>query len=70
MTEWKASTVPDEITPEERQQRLGQVYGLLMALARRKRAEQQQPDGPAQMVDNNISVAGGQAGCPRGSCGK
>lgn len=64
MNEWQAPTLPDEITPEERQRRLRQVYGLLLTLARCKRVELQQQDGPAQVINSNPSVAEGQAGCP------
>jgi hypothetical protein len=50
----------DEITPEERQRRLGQVYGLLISLARQKRAvEQQPPSEPALTAIGDVPVAGG-----------
>ena len=70
MDEWKAPTPLDEITPEERKWRLGQVYGLLITLARRKRVELQPQDGPAQVINSSLSVAGGQAGCPSGESRK
>jgi len=60
MAEYKASIMPGEITPEERQRRLGQVYGLLITLARQKRAvEQQPPSKPAQAEIADVPVAGG-----------
>lgn len=59
MAEYESSTTPEEVTPEERQRRLGEVYGLLISLARRKRAEQGQPVESAQLVSNSILVAEG-----------
>ena len=59
MAECQNSTMSKEITPEERQLRLGQVYGLLITLARRKRVEQGQPGELSQMVRNTTSVVGG-----------
>jgi hypothetical protein len=60
MAECKASTMLDEITPEERQRRLGQVYGLLISLARQKRdVEQQPPSEPALTAIGDVPVAGG-----------
>lgn len=66
MAEYESSTTPDEITPEERQRRLGEVYGLLISLARRKRAGQGQPDELTQTVRSNASSAGGSKGYLRG----
>ena len=49
----------EEITPEERQRRLGDVYGLLISLARRKHAGQGYPDESAQRVSNSALFAEG-----------
>ena len=59
MAEYESSPAPEGITPEERQRRLGEVYGLLISLARRKRAGQGQPGESAQMVSSNASIARG-----------
>ena len=59
MAEYVGSTAREEITPEERQLRLGQIYGLLITLARRKRAEQGQPTDPTQVASHNASVPEG-----------
>ena len=59
MAEYQNSTMSEEITLEERQLRLGQVYGLLITLARRKRVEQGQLGEPTHIVSNTTSVVGG-----------
>jgi hypothetical protein len=59
VAEYKASETYEEITPEERQRRLGQVYGLLITLARRKRVEQGQPGELSRAIRKNASVVGG-----------
>jgi hypothetical protein len=46
MAEYKASTVPDEITPEERQRRLGQVYGVLAENSHPLRDQPVSPNNP------------------------
>ena len=51
--------VHTEIDPEERDQRLGQVYRLLIDLARRRRAaEQAQPAKPVQATIDNVPISG------------
>lgn len=57
MAESKNSTALEEITPEERQWRLSQVYGLLIAVAQQKRAGQQQHAEPVQAASTSASMA-------------
>jgi hypothetical protein len=60
MTEQATTKMHIKMEPEERQRRLGEVYGLLITLAQRKRsAEQQQWGEQDQPVSNSVSIAGG-----------
>jgi len=51
--------MPIEMEPEERQRRMGQIYGLLILLARRKRsAEQAQRGDSGQVMSNSMPLGG------------
>ena len=49
-----STTLLEEISPAERL--LGQVYGMLVTLARQKQAEQQRSDEPTQ-ISSNVSAS-------------
>jgi len=51
-----STTLLEEISPAERRRLLGQVYGMLVTLARQKQAEQQRSDEPTQ-ISSNVSAS-------------